>query len=113
MKPGGWPSRWGALGDQITYTCTRLRNDGSYFHYAGSNDFGSYVDSMAYGKWIPNDRFYSSDAIRADGASVTLTALRFVKVQTAFLGYGNIVYDLCTEVYAADGLGRLTNFPKP
>jgi hypothetical protein len=109
MYNSGWP---GVAGNWITYTCTRIRNDGVYMKYAGSNDFGGYVDTLRYGKWT-TEHFYVSDAIRADGASVTLTDVRFIKVQTAFLGYGSVYFELSTEIYQADGLGIQTNFPKP
>jgi hypothetical protein len=80
--------------------------------YVATNDLGGYVDCVRYGKWN-TEHFYISDAIRADGASVALTDVRFVKVQTAFLGYGGLFNEISTEVYAADGLGIQTNFPKP
>jgi hypothetical protein len=114
MGPSGWASQWGVTGNQVTYTCTRIRNDGVVHRFASSNDFGGYVDSVQYGKWVPHGWFYISDAIRADGASVTLTAVRFVKVQTAYLGYGNPFWDVSTEIVSGTDLPDQSNgFPMP
>jgi hypothetical protein len=59
------------------------------------------------------DEFPIKRAIRADGTPITLTNVRFIKVQTACFGYGSIFDDLSTEVYSADFLGKQTDFPLP
>jgi hypothetical protein len=59
------------------------------------------------------DEFPIKRAIRADGTPVTLTNVRFIKVQTACFGYGSIFGDLSTEIYSADFLGKQTDFPLP
>jgi hypothetical protein len=115
--PGGWPGEWGVPGsdnEQVTYTGTLLRDDGQIAtgSYGGLDNFKwGYVDSAGiYQDW---NRFYVSNAIRADGTPVTLTDVRFIKVQTAAFRYGGIFGDISTEIKNADFMGLQTDFPDP
>jgi hypothetical protein len=78
---------------------------------------GGYVDCFGYGKWASTDtwnRFYVSDAIRADGSPAGgLDAVRFIKVQTAALHYGGIFGEVSTEIQSGDYLGSQSSFPSP
>jgi hypothetical protein len=116
MMRAGWPVSWGVPGDRVTYTGTLLRDDPARNPWSARYpldgfDYG-YADTYCrqqgrYGK------FRVTDARRADGSPVTLTNVRFIKVQTGIFMYGGSVGDVSTEVYSADFLGGLTNFPKP
>jgi hypothetical protein len=115
---GGWSSPWGVSGDWVTFTGTLLRDTGdiSTGQYNGLEEMGGYVDCYGWGKWWsnnPRERFYITDAIRADGKPANLNEVRFVKVQTAVFRYGGIFGDISTEIAGADFLGSTTNFPMP
>jgi hypothetical protein len=116
--PGGWPSPWGVNGDWATYTGTLLRDDGNIAtgEYSGLENMGGYVDTFGYGKWYDKDtwdRVFLSDAIRADGSPVSLSNVRFIKVQTAIHRYGGVFGDVSTEINSADFLGSQTDFANP
>jgi hypothetical protein len=66
-----------------------------------------YVDTFS-------DTFYVNAAMDAAGSPVTLTDVRFIKVQTAVFRYGGLFGDVSTEVYDADFLGHQADgFPLP
>jgi hypothetical protein len=117
--PGGWPEDWGVSGDWVTYTGTILRDDGNIAtgDYNGLSEVGGYVDSFGgVGKWSSSetwDKFHVEDAIRADGTSISLNAVKFIKVQSAIHRYGGIFGDCSTEIKSADYLGSQTDFPSP
>jgi hypothetical protein len=105
--PGGWPSDWGVTGNWVTYTCTLLRDDGNIATGTYGHLFtAGYVDALG-------DTFYLSDAMDLEGNPVTLTAVRFLKVQTAIFHYGGSFGDVSTEIRSADFLGQQTTFPLP
>jgi hypothetical protein len=58
-------------------------------------------------------RFFVADAVRTDGSAVTLSAVRFIKVQTGALRYGGIFWEIPAEINSADFLDSQTDFPKP
>jgi hypothetical protein len=101
-----WPS-----GGRMTFTTTLLR-DARRRHVCtqviegGPTGVWGYVDTM-------DDTFPINRAVRADGVSVTLGKVRFVKVQTSVFGYGGVFGDFSTEISSADYLGKLTDFPMP
>ncbi|MDR2741094.1 MAG: hypothetical protein LBB98_02950 [Treponema sp.] len=107
--PGGWPSDWGVTGHWVTYTCTMLRDTGVFDTYGLYSPLmgTGYVDGVG-------DTFYINTAMDSDGKPVTLTAVRFLKVQTALFRYGtDCGYgDISTEIKSADFTGQLTN-PSP
>jgi hypothetical protein len=108
----GFPGAvWGVVtGDRVTYNGTLLRDDGNIDtgRYNGLTNMGGYVDVAAVSgtKWSGDgwDRHHVSDAIRADGSAASLSAVRFIKVQTAILRYGGIFGEVSTEIRSADGL---------
>ncbi|MDR2601663.1 MAG: bacterial Ig-like domain-containing protein [Spirochaetaceae bacterium] len=107
--PGGFPDRyWGVTGNRVTYTGTLLRDNGNIAtgSYSGLAPMPGYVDALG-------DTFQVDKAMRADGSPVTLSAVKFIKVQTAVLRYGGSFGDVSTEIYSADFLGVQTNFPLP
>jgi hypothetical protein len=108
LIPGGFPSKWGVTGDQVTYTGTLLRDDGNIAtgNYGGMDQLEGYADAIG-------DTFFVSKAMRADGTSVTLSSVKFIKVQTALFRYGGIFGDVSTEIQYADFLGTQSTFPKP
>ncbi|MDR1909588.1 MAG: bacterial Ig-like domain-containing protein [Spirochaetaceae bacterium] len=114
---GGWPSNWGVTGGRVTYTGTLLRDDGNIDTgtYGGLINMAGYVDTGNYGKWTGDnwDRYYVSDAMRADGEAVSLSAVRFIKVQTAIHRYGGIFGEVSTEIKSATDLGSQSDFPDP
>jgi hypothetical protein len=114
---GGWPKAWGVTGNWATYTGTLLRDDGQIADgaYLDLGSVRGYVDTggVGSGSKYTGTAFHVSDAARADGTPANLSAVRFIKVQTAMFRYGGIFGDVSTEVSNADGLGVLTNFPKP
>jgi hypothetical protein len=115
LVPGGWPEVWGVKGNWVTYTCTLLRDTGNICNdkYPNLDDSWGYVDACNLGSTDDRITFYVSDAVRADGVSVTLSAVRFIKVQTAVLFYGGIFGEISTEINSADFLGGQTSFPLP
>jgi hypothetical protein len=109
MIPGGFPSPWGVVGRWVTYTCTLLRDDGVIFA-AGYNMDGldGYVDCTS------NIAFPVSRAVRADGTSANLSAVKFLRVQTSMFRYGDIFGDVSTEIPWADFLpDQSGGFPMP
>jgi hypothetical protein len=104
-----WHDTWPAM---LTYTTTLLRDTGLYdgvYQHAVSDGgtLSGYVDVMG------SDSFPVDRAIRADGSSVSLSNVRFIKVQTSVFGYGGVFGDFSTEIYSADYLGQQTTFPLP
>jgi hypothetical protein len=114
---GGWPKNWGITGTWATYTGTLLRDNGLIAGdvYTDLGGVRGYVDTggVGSGSKYTGYTFHVSDAAYADGAPANLSAVRFIKVQTAMFRYGGIFGDVSTEINNADGLGILTNFPKP
>jgi methionine-rich copper-binding protein CopC len=107
LLPGGFPQPWGVVGNWVTYTCTLLKDNGDIAtgNYNGLVATG-YVDTF-------DTIFPVTKAMRADGTPVTLTAVKFIKVQTGMFRYGGLYGDISTEIYQADFLGRQTDFPLP
>jgi hypothetical protein len=110
MIPGGFPDiYWGVVGDRVTYTCTLLRDDGNIAtsNYGGLIfSAGGYVDALG-------EIFYTNNAMRVDGVPIALSAVKFIKVQTAVFRYGGVFGDVSTEIKSADFLGSQTDFPSP
>jgi hypothetical protein len=107
LIPGGFPTPWGVIGDWVTYTCTLLRDNGDIT--TGSYnlaDLENYVDAIG-------NQFNVNWAMRADGTPITLSSVRFIKVQTAIFHYGGSFGDVSTEIKSADFLGVQTDFPDP
>jgi hypothetical protein len=107
IGPSAFPSKWGVTGDWVTYACTLLRDDGNIAtaNYSGLTTSG-YVDTFTVD-------FPVNKAMSADGVPITLTAVKFIKVQTGFFRYGGMFGEISTEIMNADFLGRQTTFPKP
>jgi hypothetical protein len=106
--PGGFPDKyWGVQGSKVTYVATLLRDDGNIatatYNYA---PMSGYVDALG-------DTFYVNKAMKADGAPVALSAVKFIKVQTSVFHYGGSFGDVSTEIQYADFLGKQSDFPKP
>ena len=98
MIPGGWPWQYGSpnhKGAWVTYTSTLLDDDGEInsedYTYSVPGDGGPFVDHGS--PEIPISR-----AVAADGSSVTLSRVRFVKVQTAVFKYGSVFGEISTEI---------------
>ncbi|MDR3123477.1 MAG: hypothetical protein LBU16_06835 [Treponema sp.] len=108
MIPGGFPYKWGVVGDRVTYTCTLLRDNGQI----GTGSYTDLVPMPGYVDALGID-FYVNKAMRADGTPVTLTAVKFIKVQTGVFRYGGLYGDVSTEIQSADFLGYQSWFPKP
>jgi hypothetical protein len=108
MDNSSFPSSvWGVDGSWVTYTCTLLRDNGNITGgYSNLAPMYGYADAN---DWI----FYVNRAMGVDGASVTLTAVKFIKVQTGVLRYGGLYGDVSTEIQYADFLGTQSSFPKP
>jgi hypothetical protein len=108
--PGGFPDTyWGVSGNSVTYTLTMLRDDSKIAtgEYSGTLfSAGGYVDAFG-------ENYYIKDAMRADGTPITLSAVKFIKVQTAVFRYGGVFGDASTEIASADFLGRQTDFTTP
>jgi hypothetical protein len=99
LQGGGWPKDWGVVGDWAAYTGTLIGDDGniangSYnkrgvvrqypiYNYQGKDRSLTYVDALGAA-------FYLEDAMDARGNPVTLSNVRFVKVQTAECADGGI-----------------------
>jgi hypothetical protein len=109
MIPGGFPNRWGVTGDQATYTCTLLRDTGNIATglYNEMTNLSGYVDAIGID-------FPVNKAMYADGTPITLSAVKFIKVQTALFHYGGIFGDVSTEIKKADFLpDQSGGFPMP
>ena len=109
MIPGGFPNRWGVTGDRVTYTCTLLRDTGNIATglYNEMANLSGYVDAIGID-------FPVSKAMYADGTPVTLSTVKFIKVQTALFHYGGIFGDVSTEIREADFLpDQSGGFPMP
>jgi archaellum component FlaG (FlaF/FlaG flagellin family) len=104
---GGFPSNWGVIGNWVTYTGTLLRDDGNIAtgNY-GLTNLPGYVDAAT-------DTFPITAAMDLAGNPVTLSAVKFIKVQTAILCYGGLFGDVSTEIKYADFLGTQSLFPDP
>jgi hypothetical protein len=100
---GGWPKDWGvsdADGAWVTYTATLMADNGVIknadygtfdFTGPGGTGGGPFVDHGS--PVIPINR-----AVDAAGNPVTLTNVRFVKVQTGVFQYGGIFGEISTEI---------------
>jgi hypothetical protein len=108
MIPGGFPHKWGVVGDKSTYTCTLLRDNGRI----ATSDYGGLLPMPGYVDALGVD-FSVNKAMRADGTPITLTAVKFIKVQTGVFRYGGLYGDVSTEIQYADFLGTQSWFPKP
>jgi hypothetical protein len=117
MIPGGFPGNstwlsptgWGVVGDWVTYTCTLLRDNGIIF-----DDNYDLMDLAGYADTVGDGIFPVSRAVRADGVSANITAVKFLKVQTAIFRYGGIFGDVSTELHYADFLPiQSGGFPMP
>jgi hypothetical protein len=108
MVPGGFPSAWGVAGNWVTYTGTLLRDDGNIAtgNYDNLAPMPGYADAIG-------DTFYTSAAMDLAGTPVTLSAVKFIKVQTAVFRYGGLFGDVSTEIKYADFLGTQSLFPDP
>jgi hypothetical protein len=107
MIPGGFPSPWGVVGNWVTYTCTLLRDDGKIFEVDYNMDeLDDYVDCF-------DPYFFINKAVKADGTPVTLSKVKFIKVQTSMFRYGGMFGDVSTEIREAEFLGVQSNFPLP
>jgi hypothetical protein len=116
-----FPSQWPVDGpDWMTFTTTLLR-DAHQYHVitqvieGGAGGLWGYVDVPDPTKHdgYDFDIFPINRAIRADGSPISLSTVRFIKVQTSVFGYGEVFGDFSTEIYEADYLGRQTDFPLP
>ena len=118
---GVWPRMWGVSDDEdwVMYTGTNFALYVDNYPSGGNDTFpgyNGYVDVME--RYYPEieysgNVFPISRAQKADGTPITLTNVRFIKVQTAKFSYGSIFGDISTEISNADGLGSTTNFPMP
>ncbi|MDR0685057.1 MAG: PKD domain-containing protein [Spirochaetaceae bacterium] len=110
MIPGGFPFRWGVsdTGNWVTYTCTLLRDDGNI----ATADYGGLAPMPGYADAVGNT-FSISNAMKADGTPIALSAVKFIKVQTGVFRYGGSYGDVSTEIKSADYLGVQTDFPDP
>ncbi|MDR2377116.1 MAG: bacterial Ig-like domain-containing protein [Treponema sp.] len=116
LIPGGWSGVWGVTGDWVSYTGTLLRDNGKICNnqYPNLDDSWGYVDACNLGAAAENrTKFFIKDAMRADGSPLTLSKVRFIKVQSAVLYYGGIFGEVSTEINTADFLGSQTDFPDP
>nr|WP_319999809.1 PKD-like domain-containing protein [uncultured Draconibacterium sp.] len=84
------------MGDSYTLVGTLLGStmDIGELETSGGYDWG-YVDN--YGTTGENDAFEIDNAIQADGTSVSLNYIDFVKVHTAMIGKGASVGEISTE----------------
>jgi hypothetical protein len=100
VNAGGWPSPWGITGNWAAYTGTLLGDNGNIANgnYAVPVGLEGHVDTYARGT------FYLKNAMDARGNPVTLTNVRFIKVQCAVFHYGGAYGDMSTEIMAADGI---------
>ncbi|MDR3123840.1 MAG: bacterial Ig-like domain-containing protein [Treponema sp.] len=106
MTTSNWPADWPAW---KAFTFTQLRDPGDiipYMPFADCDGLWGYVDTAS-------DTFPINRAIRADGSPITLSAVKFIKVQSATFDYVCGFGDRSTEIYAADFLGYQTDFPLP
>jgi hypothetical protein len=108
ILPGGFPNDWGVTGNWATYTGTLIRDDGNitggYSNLVVSTP--GYADSIG-------ETFYVDRAMGADGASVTLGAVKFIKVQTGILRYGGMFGEVSTEIRLGSFLDSQSDFPDP
>jgi hypothetical protein len=118
---GGWSSAWGVPQTDHAWVelgATLLKDEGHICDGAIHEmvfDWG-YVDSMnrnAPDSGRDADRFYISDAIRADGTPANLPYIDFVRVQSGLFYYGGVFGEISTEINWGEGLGSMTNFPSP
>ena len=114
--PGGWPGVWGVTGSRVTFTGTLLLDNEKYdlgtSDGSGDNGAGGYVDTVGVTGWSPYV-FPISRAIDAAGNPVTLSNVRFLKVQTAVLKYGDLFGEISTEVSGGTDLNYVSSFPNP
>ena len=97
--PGGWPWESGvsnASGAWVTYTGTLVWDDG----VVKSADYTSYGYQLP-GVDTGSSTFRPSAVRAADGSSVTLTKVRFIKVQTGPFKYGGVFGEISTEITKA------------
>jgi hypothetical protein len=122
-RAGTWSSAWHtSWPSRITFTGTLLGDGGKQTPGSGNiaTALWGYVDISGpasghgpQGDIHPVNEYPVHRAIRADGSSVTLTDVRFIKVHTAVFNKTDIFGDKSTEIYSADFLGKQTDFPLP
>jgi hypothetical protein len=121
-RAGTWLSQWHtSWPSRITFTGTLLGDSGGKVPDDNTcSALWGYVDvsGPASGHGPPGDIHKANEypvhrAIRADGSSVTLTDVRFIKVHTAVFTNTSYFNDKSTEIYSADYLGKQTDFPLP
>jgi hypothetical protein len=122
-RAGMWGSAWNPQWpERFTFTGTLIGDPGGRIPKGGyGNGYWGYVDVCdpsgkghgPTGDIHPFDEFPIHRAVKADGSSVTLTNVRFIKVQTAVFCNDRVFGDLSTEIYSADYLGTQTDFPLP
>jgi hypothetical protein len=107
LMGGDFPRDWGVTGDWVTYTCTLIADRGDIsngnYNYGGLDAVSNNDPDPETGHKLgyvdaPNSFFYIDSAMDAAGNRVTLTNVRFVKVQTAAFVYGGIFGEFSTEV---------------
>jgi hypothetical protein len=120
-RAGTWLSQWHtSWPPRITFTGTLLGDSGGKVPDEMCSGLWGYVDvsgpSSGHGPagdiHKPNE-FPIHRAIRANGSSVALTDVRFIKVSTAVFTNTSYFNDKSTEIYSADFLGKQTDFPLP
>jgi hypothetical protein len=102
---GGWPWEWGvsnADGVWVTYTGTNINDNGHIRTEFYSSSWPNCVDAA-------QELFSVSGAVAADGSSVSLSNVRFLKVHTGVFKYGGIFGDQSTEITLIDWL-RLSSW---
>jgi hypothetical protein len=91
---GGWPWKWGVSNDYgawATYTGTLIFDDGIIKGDDYPTAWPNCVDT-------PQSIFPINEAVAADGSSVNLTNVRFIKVHTGVFKYGGIFGEVSTEI---------------
>jgi hypothetical protein len=104
---GGWPHLYGAPnydGAKVTYTCTLFSDDEKINIKSVAMQFKLPENRPFVDHAPPDENFYISNAVAADGSSVTLTNVRFVKVHTAVFKYGDTAFgEISTEIKSQEG----------
>ncbi|MDR3356412.1 MAG: bacterial Ig-like domain-containing protein [Spirochaetaceae bacterium] len=106
---GGWPKDWGVNdtgdGAWVTYTSTILCDDNKRIRI----DDYDYKDlagpgGVIGGPFVDRDEgpFPVNKAVDAAGRPVTLTGVRFIKVQNGIFRYGGIFGEVSTEITGRD-----------
>jgi hypothetical protein len=104
---GGWPHLYGAPnydGAKVTYTCTLFSDDDKINMTSVAMQFKLPENLPFVDHAPPDENFYISNAVAADGSPVTLTNVRFVKVHTAVFKYGDTAFgEISTEIKSQEG----------